>query len=117
VHTLLISFSVAWDGDGGSYSDRYDSLMQAIRRQASGPIWAETTSLVAIKSGRSPADMLETLYFGSSINEGLGDKLLVVRPDDGTHAARGMKNPSLLASFFRTNALGGLLGATNALRR
>lgn len=112
MNTLGISFTVAWDG---TYRERRRSLMDAISRNAHGATWDETTSFVLIRSARSASDMLTTLYYGSGVNEALGDKLLVIDITNRTYAQRGAAYPNLLSSFFPAQDLGTILG--NALAR
>jgi hypothetical protein len=108
--TKAVSFTIAYNA---TYAERRQSLIDAIRRQATGNTWEETTSFMLLKSSRTAEDLLNTIYYGSQANAPLGDKILVIDVATGTHAAVGMEYPSLLGSLFPLRQLGGLFG--NAL--
>ena len=104
--THAISFTIARKGD---HTERWNSLMTAVRRIAIRGTWEETTSFVLLHSSHSASQMLNLL----PINVALGDKLLVMDLTNRTHAQKGMDYPMSLASFFQTHGLGTILG--NAL--
>jgi hypothetical protein len=61
-----ISFRVEHEDN---YDDRYQSLVSAIKAQASGPAyWEETTSFVLLVSDKSPADLADAIVAASKFN-------------------------------------------------
>ena len=106
--TYVISFRIA---DNSTYPDRYESTMQAIRREASnGTTWTETTSLVILRSDRAADSVASSIYTGSSFDVKT-DTLLVVDAIGGHYATRGViQYPATLDGMFAKNSLAGLFG-------
>ena len=110
--TYLISFRIEYDS---TYTDRWSSIVGAIHSEAdSGTYWEETSSLIVLKSSKSPDDLAFSIYVGSQFNAAT-DKLLVVDAMNGTHATRGkIDYPATLASLFAKRPLSIGLGVFGA---
>lgn len=108
--TYVVSFRLEHDGN---YSDRYSSVVDAIRKEATGGNkWEEMTSMFIFKSEKSADAVATSIYLGSLLNASK-DAVLVVNASDGTFATRGkIEYPATLASLFTKdgNALAGLFG-------
>lgn len=104
----VISFRI--DDDFAS-NIRRKSLIEAIRREAEmGRTWEETTSLVVLKSDKSPRTLANSITTGSSFDL-TKDKLLVVNTATGVAASSGKIDDlgRLRALFPQTGLLGDLL--------
>lgn len=108
--TYVVSFRLEYDGN---YSDRYASVVDAIRKEASGGNkWEEMTSMFIFKSSKSAEEVATSIYLGSLLNASK-DAVLAVSASNGTFATRGkIEYPATLASLFTkdSNALAGLFG-------
>jgi hypothetical protein len=81
----------------GNYTERYASL-SAIKAQAIGTTWEETTSFFVIKSSKDTNSLAGDLYTGSSM--ATTDKLLVVNLSIKDYATRGeIEYPNTLAGL------------------
>lgn len=107
--TYIIAFRIA---DGPNYVDRWESVVAAIRAQATGgTAWEEATSLIVLKSGKTAETLARDIYLDSNLNI-VEDLLLVVNTNDNTHATRGnIEYPATLGTFFSDG------NAVNALAR
>ncbi|MBM9594470.1 hypothetical protein [Roseitranquillus sediminis] len=104
--THIISFRIE---NNSGYAERWASTVAAIRREADGSAWDETTSFFLIRSAKTADALATSIYVGSKFNSTC-DTLLVVNAANATYATRGViKYPATLASFFQRNALDGLL--------
>jgi hypothetical protein len=102
--TYVIAFRLQW---GADYSDRWSSVMKAIRNQAIGQTWEELTSLVVLQTIKSADEVASSIYINSALNA-ITDTLLVVNVDNGTYATRGkIDEPAKLATLFSKNVLAG----------
>jgi hypothetical protein len=100
--TYLISFRLEYDSN---YAERWASVVDAIRSQASGSTWEELTSLVILKSSKDAESIALAIYLGSQLNS-MTDTLLVVNAKTGAYATRGQINdPATLESLFKGNPL------------
>jgi hypothetical protein len=77
------------ESDSG-YSDRYQSLMDKIKKEASSATWDEPTSFVLMESSKTAQGLCDALYYGSTISESK-DQLLVVSLSSKEYAERGCK--------------------------
>lgn len=100
--THVISFRLANDAN---YAERWESTMNAIRKEAiGGSCWEETTSFVVLQSLKSAEDIARAIYLGSLLNS-VTDTLLVINSSNNTFATQGKINyPATLASLFASNA-------------
>src|SRR4051812_9158322 len=91
---FAITFRIHEDA---TYNDRYNSLMEQIRRAAVDPAdnWNEPTSFVIMQSDQSTASLFHALYYQSSIVE-TKDVLVVVNLSEKTYAQKGAKYPNTL---------------------
>ncbi|OOY20151.1 hypothetical protein BMI86_11900 [Thioclava sp. DLFJ5-1] len=107
--TYLIAFRI---GANSTYSDRWDSVVKAIRSEAlDGTTWEEMTSFIILKSGRTADDLARSIYINSGFDV-FTDKLLVVNSSNNTHATRGrIDYPATLSSYF----VDGTSSVSNAL--
>jgi hypothetical protein len=81
----------------GNYTERYASL-SAIKAQAIGTTWEETTSFFVIKSSKDTNSLAGDLYTVSSM--ATTDKLLVVNLSIKDYATRGeIEYPNTLAGL------------------
>ncbi len=108
--TYIISFRLEHDSN---YSDRYTSVVNAIRREADGGSkWEEMTSMFILKSVKTADSIASSIYIGSSLDI-TKDAVLVVNASNGTFATRGkIEYPATLASLFTqdVNAFTGIFG-------
>jgi hypothetical protein len=82
----------------GNYTERYESLVSAIKAQAIGTTWEETTSFFVIKSSKDTNSLAGDLYTVSSM--ATTDKLLVVNLSIKDYATRGeIEYPNTLAGL------------------
>jgi hypothetical protein len=101
--TYVVSFRLEYDG---TYSDRYSSVVDAIRKEAeAGSRWEELTSLFIFKSSKSSDSIASSIYVGSLFDI-TKDAVLVVNASSGSFATRGkIEYPATLASQFSGNAV------------
>jgi hypothetical protein len=100
LYEYAISFELKSDSD---YSERYQSLMDEIRKTPGNPgVWTETTSFVLLRSAET-IDVLEhRLYYRSKLNAAK-DKLLVIDHHSGVAVARGpIEYPNTLKAHFKS---------------
>ena len=109
--TLLISFRIDTDA---TYSDRWNSVMEAIRSLARDRYtYEEMTSLVIMNSMHSADQVASWIYYHSKMNI-TGDKLLVIDLDSKKYAVQGaVLQRDRLQDIMSggTNALATILGA------
>ena len=87
--SFIVSFEIASRNVGSdSYSDRYDSLMDAIKKF--GLRWTETTSFASIHADETLGSMSTKLFVGTKINSA-HDKLLIVEMKTGNAKYSGPK--------------------------
>ena len=98
--TYLITFRLDYNS---SYSDRWDSVVKAIRAQAlDGRTWEEMTSVIVLESSKTAEALALDIYITSDFNA-TTDKLLVVNSSNNTHATRGeIDYPATLGGFFNS---------------
>lgn len=109
--TYLIAFRIDYDG---TYTNRWSSVVDAIRAQADyGKTWEEMTSVIVLQSSKSAEDLARAIYFGSDFSAAT-DRLLVVNTLSGSYAVRGkIDDPSSLSAIFGNGSnalLSALLG-------
>jgi hypothetical protein len=80
-----ISFRIKQQGD---HAKRYESVVAAIRKEAKGSTWEETTSFFILESDKSSQELCNAIYFGSEFMTDW-DKLLVVNLSIKFHATQG----------------------------
>lgn len=109
--TLLISFRIDTDA---TYSDRWNSVMEAIRAQARDRYtYEEMTSLVIMNSMLSAEQAASWIYFHSKMNT-TGDKLLVVDLDSKRYSVKGAVSQAARLQDIMSggnNTLSTILGA------
>lgn len=105
--TYIISFRILSDS---THADRWASVVDTIHGEAAnGTVWEETTSLIILRSQKSPDALASSIYLGSSFSPSK-DKLLVVDAHSGAYATRGeFDYPATLAGLLSGNALAGAL--------
>jgi hypothetical protein len=98
--TYCVTFRVAdRTVDGQTYSERRQSIIDAVRGQNLG-YWEETTSFFITESGLSTPDLARDASAGLSEQY---DMLVAFDPSDMSMAYFGaIQHPDVLASFFRT---------------
>lgn len=106
--TYMITFRLKYDA---SYTDRWSSVVVAIRAQAhGGKAWEEMTATIILTSFKTADDLARDIYISSSF-DATSDSLLVVNSSNNTYATRGQIDyPATLGSFFNASS-DGLLGA------
>ncbi|MEQ8645347.1 MAG: hypothetical protein RIB50_19955 [Marinovum algicola] len=108
--TYIVMFRIEFDE---SYSERWDSVVSAIRREAiDGITWEEMTSVIVIKSQKSAEDLARDIYVNSSFDVAK-DKLVAVNAGTGEAAKRGtiQSSETFRRMFPVSNALSFLFGA------
>jgi hypothetical protein len=93
---FVISFRIHEDT---TYQERYDSLVERIKKEATGSTWEETTSFFIIESSKSSRSLCDDLYNNSQIRESK-DVLLVVNLSAKAYAQRGAPYPNTLDSLM-----------------
>lgn len=100
--TYMIAFRLAW---GDNYTDRWASVVAAIRRQAIGPTWEELTALIILQSDNSADEVASAIYVTSALDI-TKDTLLVVDVDGGGYAIRGkIEDPATLSLLLSRGTL------------
>lgn len=95
--THIVMFRLDYNS---TYSDRWASVIKAIRAEADGNTWEEMTSIIVLKSTKSADELARNIYLYSDFDAAT-DKLLVVNSTNNTHATRGeFDYPATLAGFF-----------------
>jgi hypothetical protein len=94
--TFGITFRIHNDD---TYSARYTSLIDQIRKEATSEIWEEPTSFALIESGKTTQSLCDALYSNSSILESK-DQLLVINLSYKSYAERGCKNKATLKKLM-----------------
>lgn len=98
--TYLVSFRIA---DDGNYTDRWSSTVSAIRAEAGGKTWEEATSLIVLRSSKSPDALARDIYLSANFDV-TRDMLLVVNASKCSYATRGkIEYPATLSSFFTSS--------------
>ena len=99
-YEYAISFDIKADA---TYSDRYTSLMNEIRKTPGDPsIWSETTSFVLLESDEK-IDALESRLYTKSKFDSTRDKIVVVDHLNSVAVARGpIQYPATLKSHFKS---------------
>jgi hypothetical protein len=92
---FVVSFRIERDS---TYQERYDSLRDKVKQIASTHVWDETTSFYAFGAAGDINAVTHALYYGTKLNTGLGDVLLVIDPVNGKYLGHGAKYPTLLAA-------------------
>lgn len=96
-YEYAVSFEIKYDD---TYSARYSSLMEQLREGAQG-FWAETTSMVLVRSNEKIEDFERRLYLQSKLLASK-DKLLVIDHASNVAVARGpFEYPATLAGHFK----------------
>lgn len=85
MNVFAISFRI---GNEGQHKDRYDSLVERIKKIAVGYTSEETTSFYVIKSALSASEIRDDLYFQTSFNNYL-DLLIVIDLSTNDYAYKG----------------------------
>ena len=100
MYEYAISFELKSDS---SYSERYESLMDEIRKTPGTPaVWAETTSFVLLRSSEKIDDLEHRLYYKTKLSSAK-DKLLVIDHCSGVAVARGpFEYPHTLKGHFKS---------------
>jgi hypothetical protein len=98
VYEYAISFDIKADS---TYSDRYTSLMDQIRKTPDGSVWAETTSFVLLRSSENIETLADRLYFQTKISTSK-DMLVVFDHVASACIARGpFEYPTTLKAHFK----------------
>ncbi|MDJ0992508.1 MAG: hypothetical protein QNI90_02970 [Dinoroseobacter sp.] len=97
-YLYLVAFRLHHDD---TYSERWDSVVRAVRAEAEGGvIWEELSSLIVMKSERSVLDLAQAIHEASSIRDS-NDLLMIVNPATKEYACVGaMKYPTTLKTLF-----------------
>lgn len=82
---FAISFRIASDS---SYSDRYQSVVDAILKISPGIYWDETTSFVIVEAEKSSENMASEIDNGSTFRPST-DLLVVINLSQKGYAVRG----------------------------
>jgi hypothetical protein len=93
---FVISFRIKEDS---TYQERYDSLVERIKKNATGSTWEETTSFFLIESTSSSSELCDDLYYNSKIIDSK-DVLLVVNLSHKSYAQKGAPYPKTLDSLM-----------------
>jgi hypothetical protein len=93
---FVISFRIKEDA---TYEERYESLVEEIKKEAVGPTWEETTSFFIIESSKSSKSLCDNLYSNSQILESK-DILLVINLSAKAYAQVGAPYPNTLNSLM-----------------
>lgn len=107
--TFVVCFRLDYDA---TYSDRWASVVSAIRKQAEGgATWEEMTSMIAFESSKSADSIASSIYISSSLDV-TRDAILVADTSSGAYATRGkIDDPVTLARVFSgANALRSIFG-------
>lgn len=95
---FAITFRIETDS---TYSERYDSLVEQIRKVAiGGLVWDEPTSFSLIESSKTSKDLCDSLYFNSKIIDSK-DMVLVVNLSQKGYGQYGAKYPNTLDSLMQ----------------
>jgi hypothetical protein len=95
---FAISFRIHEDS---TYEERYESLIEQIKKEAIDATWEETTSFFIIESNETASKSLcDRLYNRSDILESK-DILLVINLSAKGYAQRGAQYPNTLDSLMR----------------
>lgn len=99
----MAHYSVSFElKSNDTYSDRYDSLMEAIQASPSKAVWTETTSFALVETTESLTTFANRLYVDTDIDD-RWDKLLVIDHLNGNAIARApIKMPKTLKSHFHS---------------
>ena len=82
---FIISFRI---GQSGNHAERHESVVQAIRGEATdGATWEETPSFFVIQSARTTTELTDAISEAGMMVD--ADKLLVVNLSAQTYAAKG----------------------------
>ena len=95
----VVSFRIHEDS---TYEERYDSLVEQIKKEAIGSIgdmWEETTSFFIIQSNKSSKALCDDLYMSSKVSEEK-DILLVINLSQKGYAQRGAQYPNTLRALM-----------------
>jgi len=82
---FAISFRI---GDEGDRNARWSSVVERIKKEATGATWEETTSFFLIRSSKSADGLASSIYTESSMHS-TWDKLLVINLSKKDYATRG----------------------------
>jgi hypothetical protein len=93
---FAISFRIKEDS---TYQERYDSLVERIKKNASGSTWEETTSFFLIESTKSSQTLCDDLYNNSQIMSSK-DILLITNLSQKGYAQKGAPYPNTLNSLM-----------------
>lgn len=99
-YEYIISFELETDS---SYSDRYQSLMDEVRKTPGNlGAWTETTSFILLRSDEMIEALEHRLYYKSKLNSAK-DKLLVIDHSGNVAVARGpFEYPATLKAHFKS---------------
>lgn len=97
--SYAVSFHIHSDN---GYSDRYNSLMEQIKKPPSNYVWDETTSFALVETTESLSEFALRLYTKSSVSS-LTDKLLVIdHTISAAYAFGKIEYPTLLSTKFKS---------------
>lgn len=99
-YEYAISFELKADS---TYSERYQSLMDEIRKTPGDPgLWTETTSFALIRSNEKIDDLDHRLYVKTSFDH-TRDRILIIDHANNVAIARGkIEYPATLKSHFKS---------------
>lgn len=105
--THVVTFRVEYDA---SYERRWTSIVDTIRKEASGNLtFEEMTSVIVINSPKSAEDLASSIYI-RSLMDGNKDRLVVFNMTSHDYAMRGsFENPGRLATVTGLTGLGAAL--------
>ncbi len=95
---FAISFRIHEDV---TYENRYDSLVERIKKSVRDTTWEETTSFFLIESNKSAPSLCSDLYAKSSIID-TKDLLLVIDLSSKDYDQRGAKYPHTLKGYMQS---------------
>ena len=75
-------------GDRSNYTEVWTSVVSAIRSQASGPVWEETSSFFIFESSKTASEISHAVYIGSLFTD-TQDIMVVTNLSVKAHASRG----------------------------
>jgi hypothetical protein len=86
--------------EDASYSTRYESLVEQIKKESASDPWEEPTSFALVESSKSSKQLCDALYNNSKIID-TKDMLLVVNLSQNGYAQKGAKYPNTLDAFMK----------------
>jgi hypothetical protein len=96
----LAVFAVTFRLEAGpDYSTRWQSVVEAVHREAIGDVWEEPTSFFLFESRKSAHDLCHAIYHGSQIYDSR-DLILVTNLSLKDYDQKGAKYPNTLSSLM-----------------